>query len=122
MLLFRPSRILLFLSLITSGMTEYYEAQYYQRELDANHVLLLMNADERPEEAFGLFRQQGAFDIHSRLRTLLENGSADMHPGSPPASQRNAPPAAASWPERSQVGSAPERVQEAPESRRDSAI
>ncbi len=56
-------------SLRNMGMPEY-EAQYYQRELDAEHVLVLMNADERPEEAFNVMRQNGAFDIQSRLRTV----------------------------------------------------
>ncbi len=60
--------------LVKMGMPEY-EAKYYQQELDANHVLLLMNADDRPEEAFSIMRQNGAFDINSRLRTPLTNGT-----------------------------------------------
>ena len=55
-------------SLVNMGMPEY-EAEYYQRELDADHVLLLMNADDRPEDAFKVMRENGAFDINSRLRT-----------------------------------------------------
>lgn len=62
-------------SLAKMGLPDY-EAQYYQRELDANHVLLLLNADDRPEEAFGILRQSGAFDINSRLKMRPENGSA----------------------------------------------
>jgi hypothetical protein len=58
-------------NLVKMGMPEY-EAQYYQRELDANHVLVLMNADDRPEDAFTVMRQNGAFDINSRLRMPLD--------------------------------------------------
>ncbi len=61
-------------TLIKMGMPDY-EAQYYQRELDANHVLVLMNADDRPEEAFRVMRENGAFDIQSRLRLDLANDS-----------------------------------------------
>lgn len=62
-------------TLLKMGMPDY-EAQYYQRELDANHVLVLMNADDRPEEAFRVMRENGAFDINSRLRLDLSNGSS----------------------------------------------
>jgi hypothetical protein len=64
-------------SLVNMGMPQY-EAEYYQRELDADHVLLLMNADDRPEDAFKVMRQNGAFDINSRLRTteLSDTGEA----------------------------------------------
>ncbi len=65
-------------SLIKMGMPDY-EAQHYQLELDANHVLLLMNADDRPEEAFGIMRQNGAFDINLRLRVASENDSVEAH-------------------------------------------
>ena len=54
-------------NLVKMGLPEY-EAQYYQNELDADHVLVLMNADDRPEEAFSVMRQNGAFDIQLRLR------------------------------------------------------
>lgn len=64
-------------TLVKMGMPDY-EAQYYQRELDANHVLVLMNADDRPEEAFRVMRENGAFDINSRLRLDLSNGSAQV--------------------------------------------
>lgn len=63
-------------TLIKMGMPEQ-DARYYQNELDANHVLLLMNADDRPEEAFSIMRQNGAFDINSRLRMTSTNGSGD---------------------------------------------
>ncbi len=64
-------------NLVKMGMPEY-EAQYYQHELDADHVLLLMNADDRPEAAFSIMRQNGAFDINSRLRvsTMDRSGAA----------------------------------------------
>jgi hypothetical protein len=60
--------------LIQMGMPDY-EAQYYQYELDAGHVLLIMNADDRPEAAFSIMRQNGAFDINSRLK-LNATGAA----------------------------------------------
>lgn len=59
--------------LVKMGMPDY-EAQYYQRELDSGNVLLLINADDRPEEAFNIMRQNGAFDLQSRLRMPAENG------------------------------------------------
>lgn len=62
-------------NLIKMGMPEY-EAQHYQSELDAHHILVLMNADERPEDAFNLMRQNGAFDITSRLRMAPANDVA----------------------------------------------
>lgn len=64
--------------LMKMGMPEY-EARHYQQELDANHVLLLMNADDRPEEAFSIMRQNGAFDINSRLRTPPSEDPAETH-------------------------------------------
>jgi len=56
------------------GMPDY-EAHHYQQELEANRILLLMNADDRPEEAFRLLRQNGAFDINARLRTTAPDTS-----------------------------------------------
>lgn len=80
-------------SLIKMGMPDY-EAQYYQNELDADHVLLLMNADDRPEEAFSVMRQNGAFDINSRLRMPMTDDATTgggtqetrtmSQPGTPP--------------------------------------
>lgn len=61
-------------NLIKMGLPEY-EARHYQSELDAQHVLVMMNADERPEDAFNIMRQSGAFDINARLRTVLPQGS-----------------------------------------------
>jgi hypothetical protein len=55
-------------NLIKMGLPEY-EAKHYQSELDAHHVLVLMNADDRPEDAFSIMRQNGAFDLNLRLRT-----------------------------------------------------
>jgi hypothetical protein len=59
-------------NLLKMGMPEY-EARYYQNELDADHVLVLMNADDRPEQAFAIMRQNGAFDINSRLKMPLDS-------------------------------------------------
>jgi len=53
--------------LVQMGMPEY-EAHYYQYELDSDHVLVIMNADDRPESAFSIMRQNGAFDINSHLK------------------------------------------------------
>jgi hypothetical protein len=68
-------------NLTKMGLPEY-EARHYQNELDAHHVLVLMNADERPEDAFSIMRQNGAFDLNMRLRTNLSdsatvNGATD---------------------------------------------
>jgi hypothetical protein len=68
-------------NLTKMGLPEY-EARHYQSELDAHHVLVLMNADERPEDAFSIMRQNGAFDLNMRLRTNLSdsatvNGATD---------------------------------------------
>ena len=78
--------------LMKMGMPDY-EAQYYQRELDANNVLLLANADDRPEEAFNIMRQNGAFDLHSRLRMPTGNGRAATPDtsGSRTSSDQNTP-------------------------------
>lgn len=78
--------------LMKMGMPDY-EAQYYQRELDSNNVLLLINADDRPEEAFNIMRQNGAFDLHSRLRMPTENGKVSVPDtnGSQASSDQNAP-------------------------------
>jgi hypothetical protein len=82
-------------SLVKMGMPEY-EAQYYQQELDSQHVLVLMNADDRPEAAFSIMRQNGAFDINSRLRMTptddpMETPDAN---GLRAASYQNTPPMA----------------------------
>jgi len=87
-------------SLIKMGMPDY-EAQHYQSELDANHVLLLMNANDRPEEAFNIMRQNGAFDLNLRLRVTPENGAVEartsngsqetLQPDTPAAAYPTAP-------------------------------
>jgi hypothetical protein len=95
-------------SLEKMGMPEH-DAQYYQRELDADHVLILMNADERAEEAFRVMRQCGAFDISAHLReasmassdgsaatntrtaTNANARAATGNPNVPPATNTNAP-------------------------------
>lgn len=76
-------------NLVKMGMPEY-EAQYYQRELDADHVLLLMNADDRPEDAFSVMRQNGAFDINSRLRTPFNSTDGQDNDRARTAEQANA--------------------------------
>ncbi len=53
--------------LIKMGMPEQ-DAHYYQHELDTGGVMVIMNADDRPEQAFGIMRQGGAFDINGRLK------------------------------------------------------
>lgn len=62
--------------LIKMGMPDY-EAQHYQRELDAQNVLVLMNADERPQDAFVIMRQSGGFDINARFRAAPSNTSVE---------------------------------------------
>lgn len=88
-------------SLVKMGMPEH-DAQYYQRELDADHVLILMNADDRAEEAFSVMRQSGAFDISAHMREAFmdtSNGSAantqsGMNANAPAAmGNSNVPPA-----------------------------
>lgn len=76
-------------NLTKMGMPDY-EAQHYQRELDADHVLVLMNADDRPEEAFTIMRQNGAFDINSRLRVSPGNNSLTMAQTNDSRAARNA--------------------------------
>lgn len=53
--------------LIKMGMPEQ-DARYYQSELDTGGVMVIMNADDRPEQAFGIMRQGGAFDINGHLK------------------------------------------------------
>jgi hypothetical protein len=64
--------------LMKMGMPEH-DARYYQGELDAGCVLILMNADERPEEAFKIMRQNGAIDISSRLKTSPSNAQPEAY-------------------------------------------
>ena len=54
------------------GMPEQ-DAHNYQHELDAGRVIVVLNADERPEQAFSIMRQMGAFDISSHMRTAAAN-------------------------------------------------
>ena len=44
------------------------DAQYYQSELDAGRSILLSKAISNPEQALGILRQSGAYDIAFRLR------------------------------------------------------
>jgi cell division septation protein DedD len=45
------------------------DAHSYQSELDAGRSIVLIKAVENPEQALGILRQSGAYDIASRLRT-----------------------------------------------------
>ncbi|HLI05818.1 MAG TPA: hypothetical protein VKV40_04550 [Ktedonobacteraceae bacterium] len=53
--------------LMKMGMPEQ-DAHYYQRELDAGNVIVILNAGEQPEQAFSIMRQNGAFDVSSHMR------------------------------------------------------
>lgn len=75
--------------LVKMGLPEY-EAQHYQQELDADHVLVLMNADDRPEDAFGVMRQNGAFEISTRFRMPSE-AEQSMSRAKGNVSERNEP-------------------------------
>lgn len=76
------------------GMPEH-DAQYYQGELDADHVLILMNADERAEEAFRVMRQCGAFDISAHLREAPTGAATrTVHSNTQSTTNANAPAAA----------------------------
>lgn len=44
------------------------DAHNYQRELDAGRSIVLLKAADNPEQALGILRQSGAYDIASRLR------------------------------------------------------
>jgi hypothetical protein len=88
------------------GMPDY-EARHYQQELDAHHVLLLMNADDRPEEAFNIMRQNGAFDIHSRLRMSPSDTAAETHHPDRAQETLNVPPEQTVRPDDSQTNMPP---------------
>ena len=45
------------------------DAHNYQSELDAGRSIVLIKAVDNPEQALSIMRQNGAFDIVSRLRT-----------------------------------------------------
>jgi hypothetical protein len=90
-------------SLVKMGMPDH-DAQYYQRELDENHVLLLMNADDRPQDAFDIMRQNGAFDINARLRTTPAENVEEAHDFAKSQAATSAPPVAnPTYSNRSQV-------------------
>lgn len=101
-------------TLIKMGMPEH-DANYYQGELDANHVLLLMNADERPEEAFNIMRQHGAFDISSRLKVDPTNGATEVRPSNGNGTAANSTaPAATSYSAPSNGSESASPVEEVP--------
>jgi hypothetical protein len=64
--------------LMKMGMPEQ-DAHYYQRELDAGSVTVILNAGELPEQAFAIMRQSGAFDISSHMRTAAPNVPAGAY-------------------------------------------
>lgn len=45
------------------------DARNYQSELDAGRSIVLIKAVDNPEQALSIMRQNGAYDIVSRLRT-----------------------------------------------------
>jgi len=70
------------------GMPEK-DAPYYQHELDTGRVIVALNADERPEQAFSVIRQHGAFDISSHMRTAAENAPVGANNPNAPAGTYN---------------------------------
>lgn len=45
------------------------DAHHFQSELDAGRCIVLVKAVDNPEQALGILRQSGAYDLSSRLRT-----------------------------------------------------
>ena len=61
------------------------DARNYQSELDAGRSIVLIKAVENPEQALGILRQSGAYDIASRLRTAQPAmASGTYTPGAQP--------------------------------------
>lgn len=90
--------------LMKMGMPEH-EARYYQGELEADHSIVIVKTIEHPEQALTILRQNGAYDISSRLRTAQPNVppatyECDVRPGTynpnvPPGTyDPNVPPGA----------------------------
>ena len=68
------------------------DARNYQSELDAGRSIVLIKSVDNPEQALGILRQSGAYDISSRLRTAppamaQTNSNAQQKSGNP-----NVPP------------------------------
>ncbi|MDQ2886290.1 MAG: general stress protein [Chloroflexota bacterium] len=64
------------------------DAHNYQRELDAGRSIVLVKSASSPEQALGILRQSGAYDIAFRWRTAppalaQETYNADAHPRNP---------------------------------------
>ncbi|HEV2654574.1 MAG TPA: hypothetical protein VGU68_15840 [Ktedonobacteraceae bacterium] len=62
------------------------DAHNYQRELDAGRSIVLIKSVSSPEQALGILRQGGAYDIAFRWRTTppalaQETYNPDAHPG-----------------------------------------
>ncbi len=61
------------------------DAHNYQRELDAGRSIVLVKSASSPEQALGILRQGGAYDIAFRWRTAppaiaQETYNPDAHP------------------------------------------
>lgn len=75
------------------------DAHSYQSELDAGRSIVLIKAVENPEQALGILRQSGAYDIAFRLRTAqpataqgTDNPNAQPRTYNPNAAQRTSSP------------------------------
>ena len=72
------------------------DARSYQSELDAGRSIVLIKVVENPEQALGILRQSGAYDIASRLRMAQPTmASGTAHPNVAPGTYNpNAQPGA----------------------------
>jgi hypothetical protein len=64
------------------------DAHNYQSELDAGRSIVLIKTVDTPEQALGILRQSGAYDIATRLRTA----QPAMAPGAPSTQQATGNP------------------------------
>lgn len=74
--------------LMKMGMPEQ-DAHYYQHELDSGNVIVILNADERPEQAFSIMRQNGAFDVNSHMRMAATSVPAGANNANAPQRMQN---------------------------------
>jgi hypothetical protein len=56
------------------------DAHHYQSELDAGRSIVLIKAVGNPEQALGILRQSGAYDITARLRTAPATMASGTYP------------------------------------------
>ncbi|MFO0958881.1 MAG: YsnF/AvaK domain-containing protein [Isosphaeraceae bacterium] len=62
-------------ALIGAGIPEE-EAEFYHSEFEAGRTIVTVHADGRAEEAMGILRRHGAYDVHDRSRvTVRDDGS-----------------------------------------------